>query len=441
MRVLYVALTRPQEKMILVGTVSDAKKTICEWGQALDVQSLLLPDYMVARAKTYMDWIGPALIRHPSSSAWRRYAALPNRNGECLIDDPSQWCLSLIPAAVFASDPLRDTPEGQEDKAVVLKALSRLEEGPNMPHSEWKEQLAERLGWRDPHRLATLLPAKTSVTELKGMAAGDEWVANRWPVKLAAVGNKKAGKKLGGAAEFVVPPDSKEGFTLHLRRPKFMEASQVTPTERGAVYHLLMQHVPLHAGSCAASVTETLRHLVDKQFVSSKQAEAINQQAVISFFTCDVGRQLLEATWVKRELPFSYGLTAAEAYSVNGMQQLDYGRVSIVDGSNLQGEGAEPSHERFVATSTFAARDTSNLLEKETVLVQGVIDCIFEWRGQLILLDYKTDKVWDQGGGLQALVEHYRFQLDLYAHAIEQIWKRPVHRKVLYFFDAQVACE
>lgn len=85
--------------------------------------------------------------------------------------------------------------------------------------------------------------------------------------------------------------------------------------------------------------------------------------------------------------------------------------------------------------------DSSGQLDQETVLVQGIIDCLFEWNGELVLLDYKTDKVLAHRGGLRGLTEHYRFQLELYARAIEEIWKRPVKRKVLYFFDAKQACE
>ena len=79
------------------------------------------------------------------------------------------------------------------------------------------------------------------------------------------------------------------------------------------------------------------------------------------------------------------------------------------------------------------------MLEQETVLVQGVIDCLYEADGQLILLDYKTDRVAAHHGGTEALVEHYRFQLEFYARAIEQIIHRKVDKKVLYFFDSKQA--
>jgi ATP-dependent helicase/nuclease subunit A len=477
MRVLYVALTRPKEKMILIGTVNDPEKSIREWGEALDVESLLLPDYMVARARSYMDWIGPSVIRHMSASEWRRFAGLPNRNGECLHDERSEWRLSIMSAAVLASGTALGGVELDEDKAQMLEALERLDVEENMPSSDWQAALDERLRWRDPNRIATLLPAKTSVTEMKRMSASDEWPADQWiseprtdehePVDGGMAGNETTmvnGYSLeisGGNGSATSSPQSEEGFTLHLRRPKFMEASKVTPTERGTLYHLFMQHMPLHSDVTIDTVRNTLLHLVQHQYMTDQQAKAIDQAAVAGFFESEVGRQLLQATWVKRELPFSYGLTAAEAYTTELTRQLHlssensnlaqeppaYEDVPVAEPvssehSTLDNDRSEKSSmERFVATSTFAARDTSGLLDQETVLVQGVIDCLFEWEGQLVLLDYKTDKVLAHRGGLEALTEHYRFQLNLYARAIEQIWHRPVDRKVLYFFDAKQACE
>ncbi|MMZ64924.1 ATP-dependent helicase/nuclease subunit A [compost metagenome] len=69
------------------------------------------------------------------------------------------------------------------------------------------------------------------------------------------------------------------------------------------------------------------------------------------------------------------------------------------------------------------------------MLVQGIIDCLYEVDGELVLLDYKTDRVLEHRGGIDALVANYSFQLNLYAQAIEDILGRKVSRKWLYFFD------
>ena len=75
-------------------------------------------------------------------------------------------------------------------------------------------------------------------------------------------------------------------------------------------------------------------------------------------------------------------------------------------------------------------------MDSETVLIQGVVDCLFYADGKQYLLDYKSDKVLEHRGGVEALAESYRFQLDLYAKAIEDITGVPVDEKWLYFIDS-----
>lgn len=462
-RVLYVALTRPKEKLILIGTVQDAEKSIRKWGEALDVERLLLPDYVVAEARSYLDWIGPAIIRHPAAAEWRRYAGLPNRNGESLLDDPSRWQLAMVPASVIAADERLAEMPVDEERMRRLKALRRLETEEVFPRSVWAEQIGERLSWRDPYRIVTLLPSKTSVTEMKRLAASDDWPPEDWvgapagpeeevetasePGGLeaaeAAIGGNEPAAAAGAAAggdQAASGPYSDPSRTLYLRRPKFMERRGITPVERGTAYHLLMQHLPLNRPLTAAEVKHTLDDLVARLIMTRMQADALDAGSVAAFFDSEVGRQLAEASWVKRELPFSYGLTATEAYTIEGLRR----RESVTAAAEALGSGtasASGNEPRFVATPAFAAMDSSGQLDQETVLVQGIIDCLFEWNGELVLLDYKTDKVLAHRGGLRGLTEHYRFQLELYARAIEEIWKRPVKRKVLYFFDAKQACE
>ncbi len=72
MRVLYVALTRAKEKLYLTGTLKDADKKIEQWNDVSTHTDWLLKDYERASASCYMDWVGPALIRHQDSKELRK---------------------------------------------------------------------------------------------------------------------------------------------------------------------------------------------------------------------------------------------------------------------------------------------------------------------------------------------------------------------------------
>jgi ATP-dependent helicase/nuclease subunit A len=172
-----------------------------------------------------------------------------------------------------------------------------------------------------------------------------------------------------------------------------MEQRRMNAAERGTVYHAVMQHLPLDQEHMSkAHIDATMDQMVMRQFLTYEQRAEADADVLFTFFSSPLGKRLLQASHVNREVPFSYGLKAAEVYA-----GLD---------------------------------DTS---KEEVILIQGVIDCLFEENGELVLLDYKTDAVY--GDGLVNLVERYRLQVELYAHAIEQIWKRPVKERILYFFD------
>ena len=66
----------------------------------------------------------------------------------------------------------------------------------------------------------------------------------------------------------------------------------------------------------------------------------------------------------------------------------------------------------------------------EKILVQGIIDAYFEEDGELVLVDYKTDRILP--GEEKILEERYRTQLDDYAQALERLLKKKVKEKIIY---------
>ncbi len=65
------------------------------------------------------------------------------------------------------------------------------------------------------------------------------------------------------------------------------------------------------------------------------------------------------------------------------------------------------------------------------VLIQGIIDVFFEEDGEIVLLDYKTDKV----ASAAELAGRYRTQLELYQEAIERAVGKKVKERLLYSFS------
>lgn len=161
--------------------------------------------------------------------------------------------------------------------------------------------------------------------------------------------------------------------------------------------HMVMQHIDFNQPVTVHMIAEKMDEMVHKELLTIEQREVIDPYLIEQFFHTDLGKRMVQAKEIKREIPFSISFPASEIYP------------------HWQGE-------------------------EEAVLIQGIIDCIFEDDRGLVLVDYKTDQVNDRfkGGIAEAkpvLEERYRVQIDMYTRALEQILKRKVDERYLFFFD------
>lgn len=78
-----------------------------------------------------------------------------------------------------------------------------------------------------------------------------------------------------------------------------------------------------------------------------------------------------------------------------------------------------------------------NLSESDFILVQGIIDCYFKENDEIVIIDYKTDKVKENE--VDKLVSEYRDQIVLYREAIERITKKKVKESYICLFSLGIA--
>ncbi|MCA0754599.1 helicase-exonuclease AddAB subunit AddA [Paenibacillus sp. N4] len=378
MRILYVALTRPKEKMFLVGTVSDAVAKLNRWLSSIDGQGSL-SDFHIASARSFIDWLGPLAARQLAGSG-----GLPEEESAA----HSNWQAGIVSATAFGSDAAAAMEHAEQPDDEMAERLQAVTSSSVLEQEERDEELRERLEWEYPHRHAAALAAKTSVTEMKRLHA--EIPEDAEPLFMGQF-NGGSGKETddddrGGAIQ---PPGS---YSFRLRRPAFMEEISLSAAEKGTVNHLLMQHVDLSEAPDCEVLQHALAGMVERRLLTSKQAQAIDIQAVAQFFRSELGTRLLHADWVRREVPFSCLFPADRVYP-----------------------GADGS------------------LTSEPILIQGVIDCLFEDDRGVVLLDYKTDRIYK--GQWAEAAERHRFQLELYAEAIESVIGRKVNECHVFFFD------
>ncbi|CAM4265094.1 helicase-exonuclease AddAB subunit AddA [Paenibacillus tarimensis] len=384
MRVLYVAMTRPKEKMILLGSVADSAKAMERWqGVAAGAEDGRLPSHELSAARRYLDWIMPLAAAHGIPSADSELAA-DEAGGSVKVKG---WRIGIAPAAVFGLEAAAaaEEPDGievsrMEERLAALRTAGLVES------SAAAALVEERLSWRYAYESAATIAAKTSVTELKRLTAEAQHAADAEILEPLP-----EGKLLPDSQRSAELPTQAGSFRL--RRPRFMESRTLTAAERGTVSHLVMQVLPLEGPKDADTIRTLVEDMVRRQLLRPAQAEAVDANTIAAFYASELGQRMVKASWIKRELPFSCTVPAKVVHPV------------ILDSKSAE----------------------------EPVFIQGVVDCLFEDERGLVLLDYKTDRIVN--GDYEQAAERHRFQMELYAEAVGRILGKKVTERHVFFFD------
>ncbi|UVI32127.1 UvrD-helicase domain-containing protein [Paenibacillus spongiae] len=477
MRILYVALTRPKEKMFLVGTAADAAKLLQRWQASLDADGQL-PDFRLAQAKRFLDWVGPLAMRDGIPLAvyemederegveTERFAARHEdrlverltlegeRSNDAIFEEtgleankvvpfPSanpflQWKKGVVPASLLGMEAAAAV---QTDEAAEAEFADRLQAVHELiPVFESPEEALEierRLAWEYPYRTATQIPAKTSVTEMKRLHAQTD-LDDQSEVLLipSSAGGTQAsdtdraghgwnGEDAGstgwdGANDQVEQVELVFGEAFETAAVP--EAETVFETEPfvkasgGGEYTFRLRRPKfMEEAALTAAERGTVSHLVMQHIPLESQ---VDEQTVH-----DTVQRLLERRM----------LTELQAGAVNSEAVAAFFREEV---------GQRLLHASWVRretpfSCTFPAErvypQATESYGGEPILIQGVIDCLFRDEHGLVLLDYKTDRItmkqWDKAA------ERHRFQLTLYAEAVMRILGEPVDACYVYFFD------
>lgn len=360
MRILYVAFTRAKEKLIITGMISNVEKNCRRWCEESIVDEHKVPEYALAGAKNYLDWIGEALVRHRDGETLRK-AGSYEADDNILSDDCSKWTINLWKRESL----FREREDNSEYDIIdyIRQTAS------NQEKSRYYEEIARRLDWKYRYYEASEIPAKFSVSELKR--------------KFDIIDREES-------SEFVE--------NVNLKKPHFIdEKSRISPSQRGTLVHLVMQHMDISKVDSENDIREQVQELVSRKFITEKESRVIFPHKIFRFFSSDLGMRMRKVRNVYREIPFYMQIDSGDIY----------GNLPEYIGKN------------------------------EKVLIQGIIDCYFKEKDGIVLLDYKTDYVED----LEAVRNRYKIQIDYYSRAIEKMTGMKVKERYLYLFHKNTQLE
>ena len=418
-RILYVALTRARDKLIMTGYFKgfkNAKGKLSTLGEliknAASVEGQQLPTDIITQANTYLEWLVMGFARHLDGGNPLRVAI--EYEGPTYFDLPDKKCrikVEIHDGSLYGDlDYKADIDETTINKIRELQAVNAVE----LP-----QEIEDRFNYSYPYSDATRRTAKISVSELKRrfqereLEAGTIDTLNE-PIITVDTGAKRAvsdailgqaikidpkssvnveakninpaGLPITEASDVTVSSDELANSVFG-RKPQALQSEEdvLTGAQWGTLMHEAMQWLPL-AQYTQASLTKELDALVMKGTFTEEERNLLSDTSLYKFFSSDLGKRLVNAKRIERELPFSMLFEGKRVYD------------TLEDGENL--------------------------------FLQGIIDTAFEEDGEWVLVDYKTDRV--KSG--EDLIKRYKIQMDLYKEALQRLTGMPVKASYIYSF-------
>ncbi len=250
MRILYVAMTRAKEKLIVVDCMKHARKHVCD---LIALTDLPVPSEAVAGVNSPGDWMLLPLLSTFEVGAIHQWAEmLPQKRQMC----SGGWKIFMWENPyIAAADSLETLPE---ESAVLQGEISYL-----------TQEYA--------HKAACVVPTKVTATQLKGREVDEEI-------------------RQGTAAPRL--------HRVSMEKPRFLrEQKGLSATEKGTAMHAAMQYLDFSAD--AASVKEQVDSMNQRRLLSDAQAEAVDLEKLSTFLSSPLAEKLRRAENVLREYPFA----------------------------------------------------------------------------------------------------------------------------------------
>ncbi len=265
MRILYVAMTRAREKLILTAAGKDMGRTIRK--KLVNPNEEKVSPYFATSAKSYMDWVLMALYPHSDAKELRELNDDKDFNN--ILDHPSRFNIFLEEADVLCGElPEEADVAAEETETTALPSM---------------------LDYRYPFADEAVLPAKITVSEVKRKMQGLE-------------------------------PD---GVYLY-PQPNFLRShkASLSAAEMGTAMHGFMEHLDYARVGSIEEIGAQLSQLVEKNLLTEEEAATVSAEKVFTFTQTELGKRMQNAEKLCREVSFSLYVDAEPFFDVQGKVML-----------------------------------------------------------------------------------------------------------------------
>ena len=401
LRVLYVALTRAKEKLILTGTLKDAPEKLEFFRQQANLSKAAdRPLSYLTRegASGYLDWILPAVLSYGD-----------------------KYPVRIVEAAELVLDEVENQLEQNEDLTERIGEIKAAD-------PQLVGQLKQRFSQRYPYQVDVLRKNKYSVSELKHRAMREKFEAEQE-------------ETIPAFLEEPVTPTiplfiQRQGSVEQEAQNKAQDAGQEAESKaeqkiksntanrgalRGTAVHRVME---CYDFASEKSVHEQMEAMEKEEKITADMRALVKEQIVADFVSSETGRRMALAQCggaLYREKPFVMGFTEEE------MERYGFGAGAQMIENEAQTENAQ---QEIMSENV---SQENHMHEEDLTLIQGIIDVFWIEDDGITVLDYKTDRV----DTVQELIDRYATQLKLYADALERVFatrKLKVKEILIYSF-------
>lgn len=280
MRILYVALTRAKEKLIITGISKDFEKQI----EDIEKQESIYPrkdgkinPILVKKYKSYLDWILLVYLYEKN-------------NTTDLIE------LNKINPNQIISIKNEDIQENYSNEIIELLDSKELS-------AELLENIKNKIEYEYQNKLSTIIPTKSSVTKLKQME------------------EKQIGVNVKETEEIELIEDLEHfeeiSKDIIFEKPKFLQEEtneKITSAQKGTLIHLCMQKLNPKQDYDLQTVKDLINNLKIKQIITEKELNVINPYKILEFTKSKIWEQLKYAKEIYQEKPFYINIPAKQIY-------------------------------------------------------------------------------------------------------------------------------
>lgn len=378
LRVLYVALTRAREKLIMTGYLKSTE-SIPSADQSLHVIKKGFSFFELVSAKSYLDLVLPAMLNSIESKEDN------NMDPNVIMDNNMK--IEVVNKESIISEEVNK-------QVFIIKDREMLEtiKPGQVYDQELNDEIHRRLEYLYPYENESNLRVKMSVSELKKMGQfidheDDSLILYPDTEETGYISNHDQ----TNVTEQDVEEDKKDSIISDITPtvPNFISKKEtdISGADKGTLYHKVLKLLDLSKISNKEDVNKQISDMVSEHKLEESQIKLLNLRYIYNFINSNTAKRMVKAQLedrIYKEQQFVIGIKAKEAgYDVDS---------------------------------------------DELVLIQGIIDAFFEEDNQLVLVDYKSDWVSDE----QTLIDRYRVQLNYYQKALEQMFKKEVKEKVIY---------